>query len=386
MKHFWPFLLFLGTQTVAQSLQTINYNYLYHPGMRFNFYLNPVASGKDSLSVVYQLQLSDTLQKVEEYSISWERFESVSDKEGTAFYPNTHFQTFPHYLYGEFSIDASVKILAAKVVNSTLKRAWYFFTIVNTNTPLNGYLLNDNGLATDYTAVGKTLELKNRQSTAYVFYYDEDFPAASPPFTETQPLVNSVLQPDSIYRITQSLQPFSKGLYLVQSDTSSAKGISIRAEDDYPKFTTLQNLAGPLTYITTKNEFDRLRSAKDDKKSFDKVILGITGNAERAKIFMRNYFKRVEIANRFFTSYKEGWKTDRGMIYIIYGQPEFVYKFNDREVWEYTTLDGKVSFTFVRSSTLFDAENYVLVRKNNYRDSWLNTVDLIRNAIFQNVE
>lgn len=383
MKHFWAFLLFLGTQTVAQSLQTINHNYLYDPGLRFNFSMQPVAYGKDSLSVVYQLQLSDTLQKVDDYSISWERFESVSDKEGVAVYPTIKFQTFPRHLYGEFSIDSSIKILAAKVVSNTLKEAWYFFQVMDPNTPLNGYLLNNNGVAIDYSSLEKNLELKNRQAAGYVFYYNEDFPAAAPPFAETQPLVSNVLQPDSIYHITQSFQPFSKGLYLIQSDSSSAKGISIRVEDDYPKFTTLQNLVGPLIYITTKNEFDRLRSAKDDKKSFDKVILGITGNAERAKIFMRNYFKRVELANRFFTSYKEGWKTDRGMLYIIYGQPGFVFKFNDREVWEYATLDGKVSFTFVRSSTLFDAENYVLIRKNTYRDGWLNALDLTRNAIFQ---
>lgn len=127
---------------------------------------------------------------------------------------------------------------------------------------------------------------------------------------------------------------------------------------------------------------DRLREAQGNKAAFDKVILGILGNAERARIFMRSYFQRVEQANRMFTSYKEGWKTDRGMIYIIFGPPEEVYLLGNREIWEYNNASFKGRFIFTRSATLFDPQNYVLIRDGSLRDKWYSMVDLWRKARF----
>jgi hypothetical protein len=107
-------------------------------------------------------------------------------------------------------------------------------------------------------------------------------------------------------------------------------------------------------------------------------VLKISGDRERAQDLMRYFFQRVEVANQFFTSYKEGWKTDRGMMLIIYGMPEKIFKFNDREVWMY----GKTNFNFVKSSTLFDPDNYVLVRDKKFTADWYEKVDMVRNSHF----
>ena len=172
------------------------------------------------------------------------------------------------------------------------------------------------------------------------------------------------------------------GLYLFQKDTISTEGFAFRVEEDYPRLAKIESLADPLIYVCTKQEFDRIKTAKGDKKAFDRVILGITGDTERAKNFMRNYFRKVELANEFFTSYKEGWKTDRGMIYIIFGLPDQVFRFTDREVWSYKNNTYKISFDFVKSSTLFDPENFVLVRDKKFQETWYEVIDLWRNARF----
>src|SRR5690606_16033435 len=104
------------------------------------------------------------------------------------------------------------------------------------------------------------------------------------------------------------------GLYLLQTDTTVAEGLAFRVDGDYPRYRRVENLADPLIYICTKQEFSRIKQARGDKRAFDRVILSITKDAERAKTLMRNYFRRVEQANTYFSSYKEGWKTDRGMI------------------------------------------------------------------------
>ena len=97
---------------------------------------------------------------------------------------------------------------------------------------------------------------------------------------------------------------------------------------------------------------------------------------------MRSYFRRVELANYYFTSYKEGWKTDRGMIYIIFGLPDEVFKFSDREVWNYNNASYKVTFNFAKSPTIFGPDNFVLIRQKKYQTTWYEVIDLWRNARF----
>lgn len=383
MKRILLFLLFLGSQALGQSLQSLNYNYVYDPELSHTFRIDILQQQKDSLIVAYQLSVKDTLQPTSDFTITWETFESLSDKKGINFYPTAILYNTATHVYGTFHLQTPTRIIAAKVISKSLNTAWYYYKVIDPNTSLDGYVLLEDKVIDRYVSLPSSLEIHNGKDSSTVFYYSDKFPAAATPFAETQGNIARTWKPDSVLSTATTLLPFATGLYLIQADTSSAKGICFRAEDNYPKYSTLQNLVGPLTYITTKNEYERLRNSQNDKKAFDRIILGITGNAERARLFMRNYFRRVELANRYFTSYKEGWKTDRGMIYIIFGKASFVYKFEDREVWEYSTATGeKFSFTFVKSASLFDPENYVLVRKRSYQDIWLEAVDLNRNARF----
>jgi GWxTD domain-containing protein len=217
-----------------------------------------------------------------------------------------------------------------------------------------------------------------------VSYYSHVFPAAVPPFSEAQGKVDKQFVADSTFVVDagQSFVAAKKGLYFLQHDTTSLEGFSFRAEDDYPRLARVESLADPLVYICTREEFIRVKTAKGDKKAFDKVILNITGDPDRAKTLFRSYFRRVELANEFFSSYKEGWKTDRGMIYIIFGVPDEVYKFEDREVWNYKNDQYKLTFNFAKSSTLFDPQNYVLIRDKKFQETWYGVIDLWRNARF----
>lgn len=69
---------------------------------------------------------------------------------------------------------------------------------------------------------------------------------------------------------------------------------------------------------------------------------------------MKNeYFKRVEYANsRFGNIQREGWKTDRGRVYIIYGEPSQIDRYPNQldmkpyEIWTYESIEGGVIFVF----------------------------------------
>ena len=60
---------------------------------------------------------------------------------------------------------------------------------------------------------------------------------------------------------------------------------------------------------------------------------------------MEAYFKRVEYANRTFKHYLEGWRTDMGMVYIVFGAPNNVDRHpfdidaKPYEVWSYYDLN-----------------------------------------------
>ncbi len=65
---------------------------------------------------------------------------------------------------------------------------------------------------------------------------------------------------------------------------------------------------------------------------------------------MEEYYHRIEYANRNFGHYMEGWRTDRGMVYVRYGPPENIerhpFETNTRpyEVWHYYNLNYEFVF------------------------------------------
>ena len=66
---------------------------------------------------------------------------------------------------------------------------------------------------------------------------------------------------------------------------------------------------------------------------------------------MNEYYKRVAYANTHFDSFIDGWQTDRGMIYIIFGPPDDIEHSvlsqiqNTTEIWYYYRIQE--SFTFI---------------------------------------
>jgi GWxTD domain-containing protein len=193
--------------------------------------------------------------------------------------------------------------------------------------------------------------------------------------------VDPIMQVDSSFNI-QAGQPlkFSKeGLYLVQSDTNLARGISFRVTASaYPKMTKIEDLSTSLVFISTKEEADRLKAAGSDKTAFDKVVLDITRDKERARSLIKNYFRRVELSNIFFSSYKEGWKTDRGMMYLVFGLPDEVNRNGQYEVWTYKAMN--VKFTFRRTGSVYDPDYFVLERNKRLAETWYYTIDMWRKS------
>jgi GWxTD domain-containing protein len=82
-----------------------------------------------------------------------------------------------------------------------------------------------------------------------------------------------------------------------------------------------------------------------------------TPDTERNEL-MEEYFSRIAYANRSFGHYSDGWRTDRGMIYIVFGAPSNIERHpfdtdaKPYEIWTYYQLDRE--FVFVDATGFGD--------------------------------
>jgi GWxTD domain-containing protein len=380
-------LLFMVlTQTFAQPLRDMNFSHWYQPERLFSLSFNTYFI-HDRPRLFFRFTTSTSSRSVSEFSIAWEVRQSLSDREGRQLPEPEWIIISDREKSGWIALEPGDrnKFIVARVIYSAARKPiFYYRTILPSPVAITDD--KDHPVVNNFVRINDSVKVLTATASRTVtgLYYAMDFPPAAPPFAMKQAAVPKVIKPDSLFTIEpgQTIRFPKSGLYLLQTDTTSAEGLCIRAEDDYPKLSRIETLAGPMVYVCEKKEIDRLRAAKDDKLQFDKALISILGSTDRARTFMRSYFRRVEQANTLFTSYKEGWKTDRGMIYIIFGPPDEVYLTDDREIWEYTNNTFRGRFMFVRSATLFDPDNFVLIRDRKFSDKWYEMVDLWRKARF----
>ncbi|MCF8257886.1 MAG: GWxTD domain-containing protein [Flavobacteriales bacterium] len=214
---------------------------------------------------------------------------------------------------------------------------------------------------------------------AKVSLYAQEMPLPLPPFSmgEARPFNYT---PDSVFTITLG-RPVSfprEGMYHIQLNDSTRQGLTlIRFRDGFPKVKEVDDLIAPLRYINSSQEFKKLTSADFPKAEVDRFWLALAGNAERARILIEKFYSRVQDANTHFTSFTEGWRSDRGLVYIIYGPPEVLYKNSNAEQWTYGDPNSPRSVTFVfrRVNNPFSDNDFRLERSQMYKSDWFRAVD-----------
>ena len=111
-----------------------------------------------------------------------------------------------------------------------------------------------------------------------------------------------------------------------------------------------------LSLVANKRTIDSMRSADQEERQrlFDRFWEERDPTPEtRRNELKEEFYKRVDFANRTFTeiaSGREGWMTDRGKIYVVYGPPDQVDQRNAEmnmpaaETWHYNRLNRKYFF------------------------------------------
>ncbi|RLD37972.1 MAG: hypothetical protein DRI74_05250 [Bacteroidetes bacterium] len=258
----------------------------------------------------------------------------------------------------------------------------------------NFMLLNEDGSIhwDNFVRENEKLQIKVNDLSIkelYISWYAPKFSPAVVPFAPVKPNELKNLEnvnPFKIEIINGKSAPLTfkdLGIYLFHLKAEEKRGFAVfKFFKEFPYVATDAQRLFTLRYLNPRWEFEDMMSMEPEK-AVEEFWYFKSRKQDRSEDMMRTYYSRVQRANELFTSYKEGWKTDRGMIFMIYGAPDKVYKFKDREVWEYglDAFYNGLRFQFTREDNPFTHNDFRLFRQAHYEPSWQGIVENWRTDI-----
>ncbi len=224
-------------------------------------------------------------------------------------------------------------------------------------------------------------------------YYQQEFGLPAPVFAEQGPVTVDT-SPDSTFTVQVgpdglfALNLRQRGFYHFRPDTSTQAGFTLFVlGTDHPRVRAAAEMVPPLRYITSMQEYERMLSDTSVRKAVERFWLDAAGSKDRARSAIRAYYERVENANRYFTSFVEGWRTDRGLVHIIFGTPNTIHKTAQGEAWIYGEETNLMSLTFrfKQRDLPFTDNDLQLERDPMLKGAWYRNVESWRNGrIVQN--
>ncbi|MGQ9620733.1 MAG: GWxTD domain-containing protein [Bacteroidales bacterium] len=207
-------------------------------------------------------------------------------------------------------------------------------------------------------------------------------------------------KPDTVvaiaYADTLPLMLPNTGIYFITVSREIKEGYTMfNFGNDFPSMTTPEEMIKPIAYLLPEDDLKIMASHEKPKVALDEFWLNCGGgNVEKARELIRIFYTRAVFANYYFTSWKEGWRTDRGMIYIIYGPPDKLYKSADVETWGYrnpvvrtgwgsrfSVKEEYLFFTFKKKENPFTDNDYSLSRSETVVSYWDKAVQSWRKGI-----
>jgi GWxTD domain-containing protein len=226
---------------------------------------------------------------------------------------------------------------------------------------------------------------RNPEKLFLVDYFKPQFKLSPPPFS-TEPMPHFSYKPDSSFSIYSNDNRFeltlpNKGFYHIKTNENSKEGVTFFIyEASFPKIKNAEQMIFATRFIMAKKEFDNCLNNPDKKTAIDNFWIELSGSNERAKQLIKKYYGRVQEANKLFSSFQEGWKTDRGMIYIVFGAPNKVTKRKNGEIWTYgeTGNPNSIVFSFINIINPFTDNDFYLERNEILKMPWYQAVDMWR--------
>lgn len=228
----------------------------------------------------------------------------------------------------------------------------------------------------------------DRPQTVMIRYFKNDFPPAAPPDSKGAFRTLSYSSNDRFvydFDSTGFIPLPVEGIYHLQYDTLLHKGFTLfRFHDTYPVIRDFKGMLRCMRYLLNNDEYEIMNSTEKERLVFEKFWSDAAGSLNEAKPLINEYFSRVQSANTYFVSYQEGWKTDRGMIYIIMGKPDKVALTEDGETWTYNNISNqRLKFEFRRIDNPFTDNDLQLVRSALHEHPYKMQVEAWRSGLIE---
>ncbi len=371
------FLITFNTTVFGLDLTRLDLSFQYDVSLDTHIDYRIMDTGNDQLTIIYQVE-NDTIGLWQFNILLQNGYKSPEHDTLSLATLDTIFREDDNVFYA-VSVPKNGYDLAIFTLNNLSEGIYRLYDV-----PLNApggypafYPISEEGaplLTKFYT--GDEIAFSGVDGPIHVFRYKEEFGPADPPMGEMSALAPTLTIDSSYFIEDIQTDLWDYHFYLFQKDTLDNTGITIlKCPYYYPDLRMLDELIKPMRYISTSVENQSLNQAREPRKAFENFWLSNYGTKFRAKSAIRFFFQRVEEANLLFTDYKQGWKTDRGILYVIYGKPDIVVKRDRAEEWRY---DSGERFEFIRIPILFTNSLYSLKRNSDYEKSWYNKVGDIR--------
>ncbi|RLD53807.1 MAG: hypothetical protein DRI97_12745 [Bacteroidetes bacterium] len=159
-----------------------------------------------------------------------------------------------------------------------------------------------------------------------------------------------------------------EGMYHIKVDKEQSEGLTLfNFGGTFPEVKSSKELLEPLFYLTTLAEYKDLRTEPNRKLAVDDYWLRIGKSIEKSRELIRIYYNRVIYSNLYFSSNKEGWKTDQGMVFILFGPPNRIQMTGSGESWYYYAKRKSkiVEYKFQREQDAFSDQNMIWQRSTD---------------------
>lgn len=382
-----------------QTLETINQSLRYSRYSRLSLKIIPIKESQRDFILQIPIEKLEENAVFSDYNFSFTILSSYSqpfkDENLTALSEGDLKMNTQNHFYFEQKIkipeDQQVAIAFLKVVDSRQGDEYYYhidlispFVLGHPN--FGAFFGNNIPFDQSFLIQEEALLFKTKGPVSlHSYFYPASFEAPYPPM-EIKPSpvpreIEVINEGDFLANMPKDFE--KKGYYFIQTDTNSTEGLMIKTVPQaFPKVESWDEMVDMVVYISTRREHEGLLEAKDKKIALDKYWIGLTKNEETAKSLIREYFRQIEFANILFTDFKEGWKTDKGMVYTVMGPPNGVTFRQNAEIWTYGDLNSnsKINFTFARVKNILTPNYYTLNRSRALQPEWFKSITLWRSG------
>lgn len=205
--------------------------------------------------------------------------------------------------------------------------------------------------------------------------------------TDTYTLVLAIIDSAGNTGISTAKKFFVYNPNIIVVDTFETSGTSVLASTfGMMSEEELDDLFEKSKYISSKNEiekYEKLSNEGGKREYMFEFWKNRDINAETSENeFYRKYLENIQITNeRYSRMGREGWKTDRGRVYLLYGEASEIERYPNQseakpyEIWHYNDLEGGVYFIFADLTGFLDYVLLTSTKRGEIRDdNWYNRI------------